>query len=375
MILKTEDLKDNCNKILSAVDASNLSIVTETLELLTSNNFLYMFVTNKEYFVEIKIPVETNESFHATVNATLFLKFIAQTTTETIELSNSDNCMIVKANGVYKFPLIFNGDKLLELPKIDVDNITTEFDVSGAILNSILTYNSKEIQNGSALKVAKPVQRMYYVDEQGAITFTTGACVNNFTLPKPMSILLNPKTVKLFRLFKDDMVHFSLGHKQVSDDIIHTRIKFESNSVTLSVILMSDDKFVNSVPVKAIRDRAFATYPYSVVVDKNDLIQAVNRLLLFVNLSEPNKPYGIFNFNSNGFFISDYRNENRESIPYKNSLPTDCDYTMLLDLNDLKLTLDGCVEQTVNINFGDEVAIVVTRGNIYNVIPEVKQLS
>lgn len=374
MILNTNDLKDSCNKILSAVDASNVSIVTETLELSTQNNFLYMYVTNREYFVEVRIPISTNENFHATVNATLFLKFIAQTTTDTIELSTSSNCMIVKANGTYKFPLIFNGDELLSLPKIDVENVTTEFDVSGEILNSILTYNSKEIQNSSALKIAKPVQKMYYVDEKGAITFTTGACVNNFTLPEPISILLNPKTVKLFRLFKNDMVHFSLGHKQISDDIIHTRVKFESNDVVLSVILMSDDKFVSSVPVKAIRDRAFATYPYSIVVDKNDLLQAINRLLLFVNSADSSKPFGIFEFNDSSFTISDSKKENGENVSYCNGIDIDNGYTMWLDLVDLKSTLDNCAEQNVNISFGDGKAIVVTRGNIYNVIPEVKQV-
>ena len=46
--------------------------------------------------------------------------------------------------------------------------------------------------------VSNPIQRLYYMDERGAVTFTSGACINNFTLEKPVKILLNNKLVKLF---------------------------------------------------------------------------------------------------------------------------------------------------------------------------------
>ena len=74
MIIKSEILKKYCNTILQAVDSNDLSILTETLELMTYGDTLLMSVTNKEYYAQVKLPLSTSEAFHATVNANLFLK-------------------------------------------------------------------------------------------------------------------------------------------------------------------------------------------------------------------------------------------------------------------------------------------------------------
>ena len=66
MILKIDELKDAASKILSAVDASNMQVVTETLELIAENKTLYLNVTNREYYVRVKMALDddaiTNES-------------------------------------------------------------------------------------------------------------------------------------------------------------------------------------------------------------------------------------------------------------------------------------------------------------------------
>ena len=199
MILRIEEMQDACSKILAAVDSNNLSVLTETLQIKTEDNQLFISVTNREYFAKVSIAIDTNVDFHATVNANLFLKLISQITTETIEMTLIDNCLVLKGNGTYKLPLIFDGDTLLELPEIKIYNPTVNFVIDSEHLLSILQYNSKEITKGS---VTKPIQRLYYMDEKGALTFTTGACVNNFTLDQPVKVLLNDRLVKLFKLFK-----------------------------------------------------------------------------------------------------------------------------------------------------------------------------
>jgi DNA polymerase III sliding clamp (beta) subunit (PCNA family) len=198
-IIRSEDLKDVCSKILTAVDSTELSLVTETLELIANGDTLTVGVTNREYFAEVKLKLEDINDFHATVNATLFLKLISQITTDTIELSVVENTLVVKGNGTYKLPLIFDGEELLKLPKIEIENVTAEFPISADTLNSILQYNSKELTKGT---ISKPVQKLYYVDELGAITFTNGACVNSFSLAQPIRVLFNNRLVKLFKLFK-----------------------------------------------------------------------------------------------------------------------------------------------------------------------------
>lgn len=373
MIIKTEILKKYGNIILQAVDNNELSLLTETLELKTENDFLYMSVTNKEYYAQVKLGLNQAEDLHATVNANLFLKLVSQITTSDIELNIKDTSLMVKGNGTYKLPLIFDGSELLNLPTIDIKNKTNEFDVNSDILNSILQYNSKELLKGT---ISRPVQRLYYVDEKGCITFTSGACVNNFDLAQPLRILLNDKIVKLFKLFQNTSVKVTLGHDPISDTIIQTKIRFETTDISLTAIISCDDTLLNSVPVSGIRGRALNTYKYSINIDKNLLLQTINRLMLFNSgngSKEILKPYSTFEFNTNSVTIYDAKKINSEIIEYTNTTVSE-PYTAIFDLVDLKSTLETCSETCLTFNFGDGQAAVIARGNIYNVIPEVKSI-
>lgn len=376
MLIKAKELKEVCAKILTAVDSSNKSELADTLELKVVSGTLLLSVTNREYFVSVKFPIGAEEVFHATVNAQLFLKLIPQLTTEDVELTIKNNSLNIKSNGTYKLPLVFEGDKLLELSPIVINNKTVEMGMGKEILSSILQYNSKELLNGIAVK---PVQRMYYIDENGAITFTSGACVNSFTLEKPVKVLLSNKVVKLFKLFKESDVKFSLGYDALSDDIIQTKVSFESDDVILTAITSCDDTLLNSVPVQAIRQRANTVYPYSVVFHKDTLMQAINRLLLFSGSKrkgvDESKAYSKFQFSKEFVKFWDVKNESNEELHYVNGSNILEDYEMVIDLINLKTTLEGYSEEYITLSFGDNTAVVLSRNNIKNVIPEARLIT
>ena len=371
MILRIEEMQSACSKILAAVDSNNLSILTETLQIKTEGRNLFISVTNREYFAKVRIEIDADVDFHATVNANLFLKLISQITTDTIEMNLVDNSLVLKGNGTYKLPLIFVGDTLLQLPEINIYNPTVNFVINSETLLSILQYNSKEITKGS---ITKPIQKLYYMDENGAVTFTTGACVNNFTLEQPVKVLLNDRLVKLFKLFKGEKVTFTIGYDAISDEIIQTKVKFETSDVTITAILSCDDSMLRQFPVNAVRGRADASYPYSINMNREQLIQTIGRLMLFTtsnNGKEIVKPNSTFEFKKDSVVIYDVKKENKEEIYYTNtSCNIEDSYVAILDLNDLRATLETCSEQYVTLNFGDGQAVVLVRGNIKNVIPE-----
>ena len=372
MIIKKEKFQEICSTILAATDSAEISTLTETLELKVENKVLYLNVTNGEYYASVKFDLESDEQFHAAVNANLFLKLIAAVTTEDIELQAMNNYVLVKANGTYKIPMIFDGDKLLSLPKIEINNRTVSMKVSGNVLESILNYNSKELLRGT---VSRPVQKMFYVDETGCITFTTGACVNNFTLEKPAKVIFNNSLVKLFKLFKNDMVDFSLGYDSISEELVQTKVEFKTNKITLTAVTGCNDELLNSVPVNAIRGRAAATYDNNVVLNKEELLASINRLLLFsagYGSVKNLKPYSLFECKDDTMTIYDSNKENKEVIKFKNDTKIDAEYSMTLDLSDLKLILDTITEEYVTLSFGNHQAVVVKRTNISNVVPEVK---
>lgn len=370
MILKTESFKEVCSLILSATDSNELAVITDTLELVTEGKTLYLNVTNQEYYASQKFQLDHEEDFHATVNATLFLKLIDKITTDTIELTIVDNYVLVKANGNYKIPLIFNNDQLLELPKIVIENKTIEMNIAYDILASIADFNSKEIATSS---LGSAVQKMYYLDQEGCITFTTGACVNAFNLEKPIRVLLNNRLVKLFKLFKgNETIKLEMGYDPISETIIQTKVAFSTDNLTLTAVTGCDDTLLSKVPVTAIRGRANKAYPNKVVLNTKELAEAINRLLLFTDAKSA-KPFSTFKFDVEGnLTVFDTKSENSEKIRYQSGTEIEGEYVMRMDLLDFKRILDTCSEQYLTLNFGDNSACVLTRKAIKNVIPEVR---
>lgn len=365
MILQTKEFKEVCKTVLAAIDNKESSLFTETLELKANGNRLDLNITNREYFLTANFTLSSEENFDAAVNASLFLNLISRLTTDTIEIKQENNNITIKANGNYKLPMIYNNDKMLELPRIEINNVTNTMNINSDILHSIAIYNSKELLRGD---IVKPVQKYYYVDENGAITFTSGACVNSFNLEKPIKILLSDKVVKLFKLFKENTnVSFTIGQDALTEDIVQTKVRFATDRVILSAKL-SDSGLISSVPVTAIRNMADKAYNYSVVINKDNLLQAIQRILLF---NEDNM-YGTFEFDNDKVTIYDYSKDNKEDVTLNNECSNLTKYSMIIKLNNFKLILDGCEDEYITMNFGDNKAVVVKKSNISDIIPEQK---
>ena len=364
MILKTDEFRDACKLILAAIDSKESTLFTETLELKAKDNVLKLNVTNREYFCTVEFPLESDETFDAAVNASVFLRLISKLTTDTIEIEKEKTYIKIKGNGDYKLPIIFNNDRMVELPTIEIENVTNTMTINSDILHSIAIYNSKELQRGEG---TRPVQKYYYVDEHGAITFTSGACVNSFNLSDPIKMLLSDKVVKLFRLFKPNTsIDFTMGQDPITEDIIQTKVRFSMSGITITAKL-SDSGLVTSVPVDAIRGMANKEYKYSVVLSKELLLDSISRLLLLNESS-----YGYMTFTKDSVSITDYSKENVETISYVNSCDSLETYNLILNIANLKLILDAVEEEYITANFGDERAVVLKNNNIVNIIQEVK---
>lgn len=363
MIIKTEQFKDSCKKILETIDTTNKQSLDDTLELITINNKLHLNATNGEYYVTIIFSDTVNEDLHATINARTFLTLISKLTTEYLELNIIDNSLQVVANGRYKFPFIFDSNSKMYIPKvINIDNVVNTFTVDGNILLSILNYNTKEFSKGS---ITRAVQKMFYLDEEGCITFTSGACINSFKINTTAKMLLNQKLVKLFKLFKNtDVVTVNFGYSNIGG-FTSSEILFKTDEITITSILTSDETLLNSVPVKAIRQRAFNTYANNVELSKYNLLAALDRLAILLTNNDTIQLI----FDTSNLLIQNLKGDCIEQINYNSNGP-DTKYSLYININDFKTTIESCQEQYITISYGDNQAIVITRGFIRNIIPE-----
>ena len=368
MILQVEKFQEVCKSIVGAVDTdSALKNVAfnDTVELVADGKVLDLNVTNGEYYVRVSLPLDTEDSIHAVVDAKLFLALISKITTKTVELTTNDSALVVKANGTYKFPLKFDVDSMVVLPKIKVSNPTSSFVVPGATLMTILNNNSREIN----VNATKQVQKLYYLDQEGCLTFTnSSACVNSFALPTTIKVMLTQKLVKLFKLFKDSDVNVTFGFEDVSG-IAQTRVMFAQDNVEITSILTNDQSLVNSFPVAAIRGRANKVFDNVVTFDKKDVLDAIDRLLLFDTTNTLNRGIGIFEFSDTSVTIYDHRRTNNEVVAFTSGNVV-TPYVANLDLEIVKSMLSTLDSQVFNLSFGDNQAVIISFGNIKNVLSQ-----
>lgn len=372
MILKVKKFQEACKKILGAVDTdSEIKGVVygyDTMEINASNGKLQLNVSNGEYYASVALDYSLDEEFRAVIDAKVFLTLISKLTTEDVELILTDKALVVNAGkGSYKFPLKCDDKGMVVLPKIEINHPTVEFVVESSKLQSMVDFNSKEFGKGT---ISNPVQKFYYLDQEGCITFTNNtACINSFPLTQPIQVLLNQKVVKLFKLFDNNDVKLTLGHEEVGG-LVQTRVKLENGMVSISTITSNDQSMISKVPTKSIRAMANKTYDYSVTIETKEFINALDRLLLFGEANTLDKGVGIFEFGNMGITIYDSRRINQEFVSYHsvNALPETM-VSINLGLVELKSSLENSEEEFLLFNFGQEdKAIVLASGNVRNVI-------
>lgn len=376
IVITTKDFQETANKILLAAGLDNNAA---NLELVAKDTTLYLNVTNREFYVSVKFPLAEATTFHAVVDASLFLNLISGITSETFAIDNKGNHITVTAGkSSYKLAMIFENDQLMNLPVISIQNKTVEMGISKDILSSILNVNSKELLKLKGASTVNELQRLYYIDETGCFTFTSGACLNAFTLEKPVRLLLNDRIVKLFKLFKSD-VHFALGMDTVSMGRVFTKITLETEDTYLAAIINCDDQLISKIqgPCKATRD--FIAFPYDcrLVLSANEFHNAITRLQMFTknNKSATEKVSTYLpvkaTISNTELTIFD-RFGNQESVTIENGSYVGAEYTFGVNLVDLKLVLDSCKNEHITFNCGNGRSIIISRGAISNLIPEVK---
>lgn len=376
MILKTKAFQEAANKILLAVGVDKSAA---NLELAAKDNKLFLRVTNREFYAAIGFDLEEPTEFRAVVDATLFLNLISGINTEEFELTINDTNIAVKAGkSSYKLAMIYENDQLMKLPviKLEPDQVTIDMPIAHDILMSILNVNGKEIQKAKRLDVNE-LQRYYYIDETGCFTFTTGACVNSFTLAKPIKLLLTDKVVKLFKLFNSD-VWMSYGHQVNSDGSMQPIVVFQTENVYVASRLLNDETCIQKIkaPCDAMKKLVKENYDHNLVLSASELSAAIGRLLMFHKNSSAKADLSFVpatvDFSNTELTISDVSGDNKEVITIENGSTTPGGYSMGVNLIDLKSVLDSCKNEHITMNCGNKKSIIINRGTISNVIAETR---
>ena len=100
---------------------------------------------------------------------------------------------------------------------------------------------------------------------------------------------------------------------------------------------------------------------------RQKLLDSLKRLSLFY--SKIDNPVCYLKFSNDGVTLYDKNKVNNEFLYFINN-SINCDYECSLNINDLRLTLENSSDMYITMSFGNKEAIVVSKGQIFNIIPE-----
>lgn len=368
--IKTNLLKELTAKINKGIEGERTVRISELLELNVIDNKLILAVTNTQFYLTIELAsgIETGENLHVTVDADSFIKLIQKTTTDDIYLQEQNGNLLFKGNGEYIFPLELDKDGNIKvLPKIDIISNQT-FEIAGDTLYSIYSFGSHELVNDVPVDT---VQKYYYLDNLGAITYTESPYINNFNLSTSFRVLINDRLAQLFSLFRGQKVTVGLS-KEFNNNLYQNKISFTSGNINL-VAYLPDDSIVSKYPASQCRGLQDNPYPGIVTISRVDLANALDRLNIF-SVKDGNVIYkkaGKLNFTNEGLDIISIMDKNKEFISYQNK-DQFYPYTCYMNLAQLQRHAKANSENNVNIKYGNDLCLMFTKDNYSQIIVEME---
>lgn len=369
--INTNLMKELTTKINKGVEGERTVRNSELIELKMENNKLILCATNTQYYLSMELPnlLTENENLHFTVDADSFIKLIQKTTTPEIQLKEENGNLLFKGNGEYIFPLeLDQNGEIKILPEINIEP-ELSFEVTGDTLYSIYSFGNNELVNDVPVDT---VQKYFYVDNLGAITYTESPYLNNFSLSTPFKILINDRLAQLFSLFRGQKVTVGLS-KEYESNLYQNKISFVSGNIKL-VAYLPDDSLVEKFPANQCRMLQEHPYPGNIKINRLELANALDRLNIF-STKDGNMIYkkaGKLNFSQNGLEIISILDKNKEFIKYEECFSF-TPYSCYMNLNQLLRHAKANNENNIDIHYGNELCLMLKKDNYVQIIVEMEE--
>lgn len=328
MKLNTKLLKDMISNV-NKCKPNNLLEITNYYNIVVSNNLVTLTGTDGVNYIQCNMNTKCNEDFEVIVKADQFTKLINKTTVDEVELKIKDNMLLVKGNGTYKLEIFTEEDY-----PFYTSNISEVFKV-----------RTKELID--AIQVGKNIKSetlsdgiMYsYLIRDGYLIATDSikVCCTQLT-GLQTEILIPPGIANLIETISDDTCELGIDEDK-------TEIMVKGTGVTIYGALSEGaEEFPD---VTCLFEEPFN---YSIDVNTKELIDAIDRLKLFITDYDMNLIDTVFTQDS---LILSTLNGSVEVIPYIKPITEQIEIELSLNSIYLQNILKSIRKPTLNIQFGD----------------------
>ena len=377
--VKTNVLKTLLDKVSKGADEQGLQAISTCVSIEVAKGNLVLRTTNRTHLLKVTEPKMFSEDveFYACVPNQIFWKLISKMSVPEITLEIGEKTLNVKGNGDYAIPLSFDVDgticRIHDIPfeeKEDVRNEAGEivsekimepksFELTSAQMKDILNYNAASAQRVTA--VAGTVIG-YYVDKNGFITYDSTACLNNLTL-SDVKAFMPSKMMELCQVFTGEKVKFELLPSIV-------RVTSGNDELTYK---LQDSSLADNYPVAQIRSLAEREFTGSCKVNKSDLLDALDRLSLFIKIG-PTQILARLRliFEKDKLTLFDPYGKNIEVLKTADVVGLES-FTQDIDLTYFKSLLSCHERDNLQLSYGNDVGVMITDNNIVQLIPYLEE--
>lgn len=356
MKIKTELLQKMLGKSIKGASNNNLIPITSLMGIEYADDNLILTTTdgNNQFRVratESQLGItEKQSNFYTIVNADTFSKLVAKTTKEFIELNNNENYLEVVGNGTYKLEIALNEDD--EMVKFPEANHISE------VANSIKIADLQDSIRVAKASVAKTLE----------IPFLTGYYIgkNVITTNKEMVCKLETTLVDVPILISFEMAELLLlveSSEAIQLERKDNHLYFYTDNYE---IIGNELEGKEMYPVQPIENLVSQDYNSFIKVDKQDLLNVLDRMSLFVTDYDRN---GVFlDFTEAGFIIRSQKSNAEEIIDAEGTLESGDGFSCLADIEMLKSQVETVSTDIVEIWYGQEKSLKIVDKNCSLVI-------
>lgn len=349
--MNTKELQSLTVKASKCASNSKYNALTSLLNVVLEDGTISLTTTDSNNFFTVRKKDVSGDNLSFTVNVNLFTRLIAKMSSENIRVNVTSDMISITGNGTYKIPIQLDVDgSEIKYPKHEINNPEFSGEVKTSVLKAISQYNKPSL----ATTLEKPFLTRYMCVEDCVISGDEyNICrlnLNTFGT----DVLISPVVIDLLCMSDEEDIDFK---------IYENNILFETDSMKLFAMLADG---ADEYPVDRIKSiTTEIEYPSDCVLPKTALINAIDRLSLFIDDDDQNGLY--MTFTKDGVKLESMKNSGIESVSYQGSNNFK-DFTCCVGVESFRKQLVSRAGESVHIYYGDEATLTIKEGNIIQVI-------
>lgn len=352
LTIGTELMKDVMSRAIKGAGNNKLIPITSMMCIELKDGELTVITTDATNYLYIKEQHVAGDDFYVVVDANQFAKLVSKMTCENITMTVDEKLYTMKVKG--------NGNYTIELP-LDEDGGPVKFPdvLAETVLPNPIELNRstiiailETIKPALAVTMENPQYTAYYMGDK--VVATDSYKIASLAIPMfDMPRLVSSEFLDLVAVMRAEKIKATFSD---------TDVRFETPDCTIA------GKFVDGIddfaiePITNLIEQEFDSH---CSVPKNDLLQMLDRLSLFVGTYDKNAVD--LTFTNQGLQVSSKASSGIEILPYVNS-ENQKDFTCDVDIQMLVQEVKAISNDLIDIYYGDDSSIKFIDGNITIVI-------